>query len=344
MVAPSAIAVALGIDHFSLWRNAGYFTRAVATTFVCLAVIVACNVWPPNIWDTYLNNPKLDLPGTTLMRIDPNVTLELQQLVQAIHQQCDTFYGVPDENSLYVFSEVPAFTGMLADRPYGLSVAQQEQVVNTLQQKTAAGERVCVVRDISQGNELVAGPLNDALDQYENIVETVDNYTIARHSWNATTEAGVGRGAPARRRGGLVGAGIPAGLYVLYVFHYSVNVPYSDDWNMIPLVVAAVHRRLGLSDLWSQYGDTRLFVPKVAFAAFAVIDHWNTKSILLFSALVFVASYALLLLLVGSYLGRPLTFSQHLRSALRGSAWPISRMRSGVFNSRGTSRRFSSSS
>ena len=116
------------------------------------------------------------------MRIDPNVTLELQQLVQALHAQCDTFYGVPDENSIYIFSAIPAFTGMLADRPYGLSVSQQNQVVTTLQEKTASGARVCVLRDASQGNELVAGPLSDALDQYNRVVETVDNYTIARHN------------------------------------------------------------------------------------------------------------------------------------------------------------------
>jgi hypothetical protein len=106
----------------------------------------------------------------------------------------------------------------------------------------------------------------------------------------------------------LAGAVIPAGLYVLYVLHYSVNAPYSDDWNMIPLVVSAVHGKLGLSDLLSQYGDTRLFVPKLFFALFAVGDHWNTKSILLFSALVFVASYLLLLLLLRSYLARALSF------------------------------------
>jgi hypothetical protein len=182
MVAPCAVAIAVGIDHFSLWHNAGRFGKGIAAGFACLAVILASSVWPPGVWKTYLNYPKLNLAGTSLMRIDPDLTLELQQLVQAIHLQCDTFYGVPDENSLYVFSGMPAFTGMLADRPNGLSVSQQEQVVNALQQKTAAGERVCVVRDASQGNELVAGPLNDALDQYQNVVETVGNYTIARHS------------------------------------------------------------------------------------------------------------------------------------------------------------------
>lgn len=103
-------------------------------------------------------------------------------------------------------------------------------------------------------------------------------------------------------------AGVPAGLYVLYVWHYAVNVPYADDWNMIPIVVLAAHRHLAMTDLWSQYGDTRLFVPKLFFALFAVVGNYNIKVILMFSAMLFVASYLLLLLLLRSYLAKRLTF------------------------------------
>ena len=67
--------------------------------------------------------------------------------------------------------------------------------------------------------------------------------------------------------------GIPVGLYLLYVFHYAVNVPYSDDWNMIPTVELALRGHLGMRDLWSQYGDTRLLVPRLVFVLFAQVDH-----------------------------------------------------------------------
>ena len=106
----------------------------------------------------------------------------------------------------------------------------------------------------------------------------------------------------------VAGAGIPAGLYLVYVFHYAVNVPYSDDWNMLPLVEAALHGRLGLHDLWMQYGDTRLFVAKLVFVLFAYIDHFNIRLLLLFSAALLIAAYVLLLFLLRSYLQRELTF------------------------------------
>ncbi|MGA3148277.1 MAG: hypothetical protein ABSF33_12495 [Acidimicrobiales bacterium] len=106
----------------------------------------------------------------------------------------------------------------------------------------------------------------------------------------------------------VIAAVIPVGLYLLYVFHYSVNVPYADDWYIIPLADSALHGHLGMSELWNQAGDTRLFVPKLIFVAFAFVDRLNMKSIQLFSALLFAASYVLLLSLLRSYLGRRLTF------------------------------------
>ena len=75
---------------------------------------------------------------------------------------------------------------------------------------------------------------------------------------------------------------VPPTLYLLYIFHYSVNVPYADDWNLTPDIIAAVHGTLGIPDLWAQYGDTRLFVPKLLFVLFALVDHYNVRHILLF--------------------------------------------------------------
>jgi hypothetical protein len=104
-------------------------------------------------------------------------------------------------------------------------------------------------------------------------------------------------------------AGIPALLYFLFVFHYAVNVPWSnDDWNMIPLVDAALHGHFGVSELWSQYGDRRLFVGRLFFVGFGLLDRLNEKSVMLFSAGIFIISYVLLLRVFRSYLGRALTW------------------------------------
>ena len=105
-----------------------------------------------------------------------------------------------------------------------------------------------------------------------------------------------------------IAAGVPALLYLLYVFHYSVNAPWSDDWNMIPNVNSAVHGHLSMSALWSQYTGTRLVLGRLVFVAFGFIDHLNEQSIIVFSAVTFVTSYFLFLSLFRSYVGRRLAF------------------------------------
>ncbi len=116
-------------------------------------------------------------------------------------------------------------------------------------------------------------------------------------------------GSPRRQRVLLAtGAGVPALLYLFYVYHYSLNVPLADDWNVIGLVSAAIHHHLTMSQLWVQYADTRLLVGFVFFVAFGLLDHLNEKSIILFSAGIFVATYVLLIFLFRSYLGRRLSF------------------------------------
>ena len=148
---------------------------------VAVGIIAASTLWPIGIWNDYRKSPKLDLAGAGLMRIDAGTTLELQQVVQVLHAQCDTFYGVPDENSFYVFADMPALTGMAADRPVSLDNEQQLQVVAALQAKAATGGRVCILRDSSQGTVVQPGPLNVELGRYLNVVATIGNYTVSTH-------------------------------------------------------------------------------------------------------------------------------------------------------------------
>jgi hypothetical protein len=115
-----------------------------------------------------------------------------------------------------------------------------------------------------------------------------------------------------------IATAVPAIMYMTYLFHYALNVPLADDWNMVPLAAAARHHHIGLAGLWSQYADTRLLLAKLVFAAFGIIDHLNEKSIVLFSGGVFIVTFVLLLLLFRSYLGRPLTF---LRVLSLGIVW-----------------------
>ena len=96
-------------------------------------------------------------------------------------------------------------------------------------------------------------------------------------------------------------------LYLAYVSHFAVNAPYLDDWNMVPVVDSAVHGHVRMGALWSEYVELRPFVRRLFFLAFGEFDHLNEKSIMLFGAVVLVASFVLLLLIFRPYTGRPLT-------------------------------------
>ena len=104
----------------------------------------------------------------------------------------------------------------------------------------------------------------------------------------------------------VIAASVPALLYLVYVVHYSVNAPWSDDWSIVTVVHSALHGHLSLSELWSQYTGTRLLVGRLVFVAFGSIDHLDEKSVILFSAGIFIGTYILFLRLFRSYLGRRL--------------------------------------
>jgi hypothetical protein len=183
MVVPCAIALAAGIDHGRAWREAGLVLRGGVTAGLCLALVIAINQWPPAIWKGYLDSSSVGLPGTGLMRIDPTVAETLREVTQALRAQCDTFYGIPDQNSFHIFSGIPAVTGIVANAgTSGLTDEQRGQIIGDLQEKTAANERVCILRDTSQAIVLPPGPLTDVFNQYSSVVASVGSFTISRHS------------------------------------------------------------------------------------------------------------------------------------------------------------------
>ena len=103
-------------------------------------------------------------------------------------------------------------------------------------------------------------------------------------------------------------AAIPASLYLFFVFHYAVNVPFADDWEVIWIVSQALHGHFTMSLLWSQWTSSREVTGRLVFISFGFIDHLNLRAVMLLSAGIFVATFALVLMCVRSYLGRRLTF------------------------------------
>ena len=114
-------------------------------------------------------------------------------------------------------------------------------------------------------------------------------------------------GEPAQHRSDGRAASIAPILYFIFVYHYAVNSFDSDDWTVAPLVHAALHGQPTLGLLWGQHHESRLFIGNVIDVLFGFADRLDLRSVMIFSALVLIASYAVLLLLFRKYIGRRLT-------------------------------------
>lgn len=98
-----------------------------------------------------------------------------------------------------------------------------------------------------------------------------------------------------------------AAVYVLFVAHYSINVIFWDEWDSVPIVHAALHSHLTLSALWAQHNENRILLPNLVVVASALVEHYNSKSIILLGAFSFVASFVILLVIFRHYLRHALT-------------------------------------
>jgi hypothetical protein len=104
-----------------------------------------------------------------------------------------------------------------------------------------------------------------------------------------------------------VAALVGPAVYLFFVDHYAVNSFFGDDWSVAPLVHEALHGHLSVSQLWSQYNESRLFVGNSIDVLFGYLDRLDLRSVVFFSAALFMASYALLLGLLHRYLGSRLS-------------------------------------
>jgi hypothetical protein len=96
-------------------------------------------------------------------------------------------------------------------------------------------------------------------------------------------------------------------LYFIFVESYATNSFYGDDWSIVPLINATIHGNLSPDRLWSQYNESRLFVGDLVGVAFGVLDHFDVRAVILFNAILLIASYAVLLAMVRLYAGKRLT-------------------------------------
>ena len=99
--------------------------------------------------------------------------------------------------------------------------------------------------------------------------------------------AASGAAVAALRRCGLVWlflvAIAPAVLLCGWINRYGVNVPFGDEWALVPLFEKWRDGQLTFRDLYQQHNEHRIVVPKLIYFAFAQLTGWNLRTEMFFS-------------------------------------------------------------
>ncbi len=184
---PCSIAVGVALKWSDQWRGLQAWIRTTATVAVCAFLVVAVGYWPPGIWHDYTKNPKLGLPGTALMRLDPAVTEVRTDAIQAVTafltQNCDTFYSAPPSDSFYIYTKIPTPTGLTIDWYGVLDTNEQTEIVNALESAVQQGKRVCILRESTGYDQWAAsttgrGPLGREVLSFGNQITGIGTYTV----------------------------------------------------------------------------------------------------------------------------------------------------------------------
>lgn len=81
---------------------------------------------------------------------------------------------------------------------------------------------------------------------------------------------------------------VPFIILAVEVVRYSVDVPFWDQWNFVPLLGKSYEEGITLSDLWSQHNEHRLLFPRLIMLGLAHASRyniaWELASILLLAA------------------------------------------------------------
>ena len=90
----------------------------------------------------------------------------------------------------------------------------------------------------------------------------------------------------------LLAAAVPPAALALLVYFWGVDLPYWDQWALVPLLEKDAAGNLGLGDLWRPHNEHRLFFPRLAMIAMARLSGWNIRWELAANVLLAAATFA----------------------------------------------------
>src|SRR5260370_10894557 len=110
---------------------------------------------------------------------------------------------------------------------------------------------------------------------------------------------------------GGVWLGLTLGL-LAYVFHYGSNVPFFDDWHLVPYITG--DQSVTLEYLWSQHGDHRVPLSRLLLLGLGKLCGYDFRCGMVFDVLALSATSLVLI-----------AVSRHLRGrlAFADAFWPL---------------------
>src|SRR5215208_7141850 len=69
---------------------------------------------------------------------------------------------------------------------------------------------------------------------------------------------------------------LPPLYLIIIILTNTVDVPFADQWALVPLLERSYRGTLSLHDLWAQHNEHRLLFPRLIMLALARLSAWNT--------------------------------------------------------------------
>jgi hypothetical protein len=91
---------------------------------------------------------------------------------------------------------------------------------------------------------------------------------------------------------------IPFLIITGLLIKYGVNVPVTDQYELIPLFQKQDNGTLGIKDLWQQHNEHRIFFPNILLFLLAQITHWNIRAEIATSLILSFIAFCLLAWLI----------------------------------------------
>lgn len=86
-------------------------------------------------------------------------------------------------------------------------------------------------------------------------------------------------------------------LFIL-IRHYGVNVPYGDQWELVPFFKEFHEGDLSFADFWNQHNEHRILFPRMLMLVLAVVSDWNIRYELYLNLLLGLGIFVITLMLL----------------------------------------------